>query len=262
MAMSHFLIYNSFFAILVISVIAWVRDRPDFANGDHVHKISQLFILGFIGWILAFSRVIIISLYQVLVLVNAGVDLTDEAAIAAAPVVQTFGFNIIGPLLSGPFEETVRFLLLLYILKQCINPIDRKYAPLIFGLAWGLGEIVVLTLGFIAVDTITLENLLISGYERIFAVALHICFSYIVIYGKFDNKRSLLLSILLHSGINTLVLVMLFETTGLSPLAAVFMIEGVFSVVVILLVFYTRRYIATKEEELASKGIDERWTSN
>ena len=253
MSFTHYLGYQAFFILIIGFILYRITQQSDYASGEYVHKMRKIFLFGFVGWILAFLRIILIQIIQVVLLINAGVDLTDPEAITNAAIVQSYAFNMIGPILAGIFEEIVRFFLLMKVIGMALNKVDRKYIPLIFGTGWALSEIMLITIGIIAPPEIALLGLAISAYERIIAMILHVSLTYIVLYGKFDNKKSMWLAVIIHIIIDGLLVVLLLELT-LDGLTAALVIEGILTLSVALLVVFTRYYVKNKEVFLSDSS--------
>lgn len=241
MALLHYLLYQITFLVLFSLPLLWLRNR--------VPKglMARAFAFGFVGWLLAFLRIILIQLWQVFVLIRHGVNYLDSEAVLNSPVIYSYEFNLVGPLLSGLFEEPVRYLLLFVALKDASDRDLRKYVPLVFGLGWAYSEILVVTLGFIDVQAVSGLNLTISMYERLVATVLHVCLTYVVLYAKIDGKRSLLLAILVHDLVNTTLVVMLLELRHMDPVAFTFLIEGVLTAMVGLFAVYVRVHVNRRE---------------
>ncbi len=241
MGLSDYLLFQTVFLILFTLFLLPIRNR--IPKG----MLARTFALGFAGWLLAFLRIILIQLWQLFLLIRSGVNYLNAEEVANSPVVYTYEFNLIGPLLSGLFEEPVRYLFLFAALKDPSDRSVRKYLPLVFGLGWAYSEIMVVTLGFISVGSVSGVNLAISMYERIMATLLHVCLTYVVLYARIDRKRSLWLAILVHDAINTAVVIMLLELRHLEPLRLTLLVEGLLTVMVLLFVGYARIHVRKRE---------------
>ncbi len=247
MAIVDYLLYQSLFVVLFsLSILYFARPL---GRG----KILTAFFLGFVGWLLAYLRIILIQLYQIAILIRHGIDFLDSEAILNSDVIYTYEFNIMGPLLSGLFEEPVRYVLIYFVLKTGQDLTERKHVPLVFGLGWSLSEIIVLTVGIIGVPEFPLESFMISAYERVIATIFHISMSYVVVYAKFDNRRSLWLAVVAHIMLNMVLLVMLLELRWLDTLQRLLVIEGVLTLVVAIVVFLSFRHVKAKEEIVAAE---------
>ncbi|HZK09555.1 MAG TPA: YhfC family glutamic-type intramembrane protease [Clostridia bacterium] len=100
---------------------------------------------------------------------------------------------------AGVFEEGGRFLFKKYLLKPIKS---TALEPFLFGLGHGLCEAVYLLGPLLSVYPISL--LLPALFERVIALVLHICFSFIVWNGFQKNKpfKYLLLAVLAHTLVN------------------------------------------------------------
>ncbi|RMG41811.1 MAG: YhfC family intramembrane metalloprotease [Methanobacteriota archaeon] len=235
-----------FFLILFSLPVLGLRDRV--SQGT----LARAFAYGFAGWLLAFLRIILIQIWQIFVLVRHGVNYLDSAEITHSPVIYSYEFNLLGPILSGLFEEPVRYLLLFAALKHPEDRNLRKYLPLVFGLGWAYSEILIVTLPFLNAPSVDAFSLSVSVYERAIATVLHVCLTYVVLYGKIDRKRSLWLAILVHDLINTVLVVMMLELRHLDPTLLVYLLEGVLTFLVGVFVLYARIHIRNRETFLKS----------
>jgi len=251
MTLYDFIFYQVFFILVISVVFITIIRGKQYREAEHLHNLQRIIFYGFIGWIIAFLRIILIQIYQVLLLVQAGVDINNVDAISTAPITQTYLFNIIGPLLSGIFEEGVRYFLLMRVIGEAKNRVDRKYIPVIFGMSWAYSEILILTLGFIGSDPISTTNLFISGYERLIAMMAHVSFTYLVYYAKYTNKKSLWISIILHTVFNLIALVMVMEV-GSSTFNDTLLIEAVLTVFAFIIVGFTYLYLKPIEQHIQS----------
>ncbi len=231
MTITEYALFQSFFiitfGILTIKLAEGHLKKRDVINAA---------LFGFFGWLIAFVRIIPIQIYQIIVLSLNGVNYLDRQELLNSPVIYSYQFNIIGPLLSGLFEEPIRY----FFLREAVRTIDqpsRKRATIIFGLAWAYAEIAILSLDILSENTIPFSSLLLSGYERIVATIFHVALSRFSLYLiNFNFKKGIFEAIAVHDSVNLIALVMLLELQD-NPLQ-LYIIEGVFTVIVIAYIVY------------------------
>jgi uncharacterized membrane protein YhfC len=182
-------------------------------------------------------------------------------------------YVIYAAFMAGIFEETARFI--------AFNILKRKYESIGTALSYGIGHggiesILLAGVGMISsivmsiiintgnINSITgslqgealaaannqLQALfltapymfLISGFERIFAIAVHLSLSVVVFYSVFGKKKVWLypLAILLHAIVD--IPAVIFQIGGIK---SVFVVEGIICLFAVCLVFFAK-YLHSK----------------
>ncbi len=146
--------------------------------------LVKYFWIGAFGSIIALLYTIVLQIVKTVIYIGDGVDfnIITEEELSLLPINFTYKLLIWGPILSAIFMEPIRFL---FILKSDMKK-DRKFMPLLFGLGWSFGEIVVLSLSNIESDFSI--AIIFSVYERLIYTVFHVAMSYLVYYAIYENK--------------------------------------------------------------------------
>lgn len=234
--LTSFLIFNIYFIIVFWVVIIQINKKSNLGFGD----LGRVFIYGASGWILAYLRVILIQLYQLLILTRHNIDYRTitAAQLAENPLIYTYEFNIMGPVLAGAIEEGVRFL----IIANSRTRQNKSTFLVTSGLGWAFGEILIITLPAIYTDFSGI-NFYVSIYERTIASIIHVMFAFIVFLSLFEKKKiSLWLAMFMHFLVDFILLVLILELNVDDGVTWILIIEGVLTVVVALMVIFTKFY--------------------
>ncbi len=201
------LLFEIFFIIAVVILLFSI-----FVQDSDRDVMKEVLLKGAVGWGVAFFLrllpVVLVQRYIIFLL--GGSD--DPASILEYS--RRMEVAVVGPIFAGIFEEVVRF----FTIKRSPNiGIDRRVGPLVSGLGWGLGEVVVLfglnALAYLlsgATSPINFGDIFVALLERFSAFIFHIAMSYVIYYSLFEVGKlrpSVLVAIILHFLFNFIIVI-------------------------------------------------------
>lgn len=233
-------------------------------QGQNLGTHAKLFIYGGLGWTIAFViRLLPLQIVQLIALVAMGADLTDPDSLTNVGVMATIVLAFIGSLFAGVFEEPTRYFIL-YRVPFAQSPQNRMKSAISFGIGWSAFEIILVNLlGYVnllvaAPDTqIDLIDLLPNFFERSIVTVFHVSMTMMIIYAIFERpmsrKTSLWMAIFLHFLLDFVAAGIIVPIVGSSiedPLVAVWVIEGLLAVVILLIYLFVYRYWVPQKEAI------------
>lgn len=240
--------------ILFLSALSAViyAGLPDQLGGV---KMS-LFVMGGLLWTLALlARILPLQLLQL-----GTIWVLEGGTIPGDLSAYTGDWRVLiwGPILAGVFEEGMRYI---YFSRSNKAAIDRRYGPIVFGLGWGLGEVIVLfSLGILTnlgdttnLRDYTLIQILPGLVERISAISLHVAMSILVFYAIYDDRKiGLILAVFLHFFVDFLIVLWPIFFPNLSDEAYIISLEATFLVLCAVLLAFSLTWFTKYGEKQAS----------
>lgn len=215
-------------------------------------KVFKIFLIGALGWLVAyFARIIPLQIVQIIVLTSLGADISDVESIRAFSL--SFVVLIWGPLFAALFEESIRT----YVTNKHLPVREDKFrGPLLLGLGWATGEILLVYVPNILSLFYAPENyeflLFLTGvFERLVALVFHVTVSFIVFYTIWESwpKISMLLAMLFHFLLDlSIILWILFFGKAPTELLPVWYMEITLFLITLLAIFFTRFYWIPKKD--------------
>ena len=248
---------NIIVAILILGLVITGLLEWLLRGVEERSRAFKIFLVGALGWLVAyFTRLIPLQMIQAIILSSLGADLTDIESITAYSL--NLSVLIWGPLFAALFEESIRT----YVtIKHSPIREDKFRGPLLLGLGWATGEIMlsyipnVLSLSYAPINYDFL--LFLTGvFERLIALTFHVSVSFLVFYTIWEAwpKISMLLAMLFHFLLDiSIILWILFYGEAPTDLLPVWYMEITLFLVTLMTVFFTRFYwIPKKDAEIGT----------